>query len=369
MYQDHDTANAIGSKSYNALMGELVALETQNMENEGKNKNIPEEDCVDFVAATTATLGVPSPCLSKTRSFDESPHSASDEPKVRKGDLEEEAELLMALEMSELPTSVGDPFAASIDAAPLLVSSDESTHLEKVMPVGSGDKSEKHDAAYNNSHQSELSVPDDCNASGNVRSDLISFETTPVQTACSSQLETTEVNGSDQPTDLKSEDLLSKDLVAKITGNESDQIKSAVSFSHGRESESMDENHTDASQGGEKSENQVKLATNAHEVVDINKQNGSNMTDISCLSASNVSSDSSSGRMLGIDESEALTSSGEGSEPIYEGEECILDSGTSVFEDREPVYEGEAVLAKQADKGMLRPKDEITPQQGEFYTI
>ncbi|KAM5572646.1 ubiquitin carboxyl-terminal hydrolase MINDY-1 [Rosa sericea] len=365
--QDHDTANAIGSKSYNTLTGELVALETQNMESESKGKNIPQEDCVDFVAATTATLGVPSPSLSKTRSFDESPHSASDEPKVRKGDREEEAELLMALQMSEaeLPTAVGDPFAASIDA-PLLVSSDESTHLEKVMPVGSVDKSEKHDAECSNSHQSELSVPDNI-APRNESSDLISFETAPGQTACSSRLETTEVNNNGQPTSVKSEDL-PKDLVTKSTGNESDQIKGAVSFSPERNNESIDENHTDVSKGGEKFEDQVKLATNADGIVEINKQIGSNMTQVPCLSASNVGSDSSSGRMLEIDESETLTSSGEGSEPIYEGEERILDSGTTVSEQREPVYEGEAVLAKQADKGMLdaRSKDEITPQEGEL---
>ncbi|KAL6181928.1 hypothetical protein ACLB2K_048576 [Fragaria x ananassa] len=362
--QDNDTATAIGSKSYNTIMGELVALETQNMESECKGKNIPQEDCVDFVAATTATLGVPSPSLSKTKSFEESPHSASDEPKLRKGDREEEEELLMALQLSEaeLPTSVGDPFAASIDSPPLLVSSDESTHLEKVMPVGSVDKSEKHDAE---SHQLELSVPDNT-ASRNEWSDLMSFETTPGQTACSSRLETTEVKYNDQPTSVKFEDV-PKDLVTKRTGNESDLIKGTVSTSPDSNDESIDENHTDVLKGGEKIEDQVNLATNADGIVEINKQNGSNMTEVPCIPASNVGSDSSSGRMLGIDESEALMSSGEGSEPIYEGEECILDSGSTVFEG-EPVYEGEAVLTKQADKGTLdaRSKDEITPQQGEL---
>ncbi|CAH8334097.1 unnamed protein product [Eruca vesicaria subsp. sativa] len=52
---DVEAANAIGSKSYNASQGD------QN----------PEDDSVDFAAAlTTAALGVPSPCLLKTRSFD-----------------------------------------------------------------------------------------------------------------------------------------------------------------------------------------------------------------------------------------------------------------------------------------------------------
>ncbi|MQK89928.1 DUF544 domain-containing protein, partial [Escherichia coli] len=75
--QDYDTANAIGSKSYNALTGELVSLETLNTEVQRKS-NL-EEDCVDFVAATTAALGVPSPSLSKARSFDDSPHSVFDQ--------------------------------------------------------------------------------------------------------------------------------------------------------------------------------------------------------------------------------------------------------------------------------------------------
>ncbi|BBH03283.1 Protein of unknown function D [Prunus dulcis] len=271
--QDDDTANAIGSKSYNALMGELVALETWNMESECKNT--PEEDCVDFAAATTATLGVPSPCLSKTRSFDESPHSASDEPKARKGDLEEEAELIMALKMSEgeLTTTVGDPLGATTDNAPPSVGSDGSTRPENVMCVDSVDKSEKHTAEYNNIHLSDLSVPEDCNAS----------------------------------------------------------------------------------------RNESQLTTDAHGSLD--KQNGRNMAEASCLSAPNVGLDSSSGRVQQTDAVDTLTSSG--GEPIYEGEERILDSGTTVLQDKEPVYEGEVVLANQADKSPLdaRSKGEITPQQ------
>ncbi|VVB07686.1 unnamed protein product [Arabis nemorensis] len=97
--QDVEAANAIGSKSYNALMGELVALETQNVETQGDQN--PGEDSVDFAAATTAALGVPSPCLSKTRSFDDSPPAAAELRRMRKGDLEEETELLQALQLSQ----------------------------------------------------------------------------------------------------------------------------------------------------------------------------------------------------------------------------------------------------------------------------
>ncbi|KAL6531565.1 hypothetical protein OROMI_027928 [Orobanche minor] len=102
--QDHDTAIAIGSKSYDALLEELVSLGPQNTEIIPKS-NAEEKDCADFVAATTTALGVPSPSLSKTRCFDDSPRSISDQVS-RKGDLEEEEEeeeeLSRALEISKV---------------------------------------------------------------------------------------------------------------------------------------------------------------------------------------------------------------------------------------------------------------------------
>uniref|UniRef100_A0A1J3FYL5 Protein FAM63A n=1 Tax=Noccaea caerulescens TaxID=107243 RepID=A0A1J3FYL5_NOCCA len=117
--QDVEAANAIGSKSYNALMGELVALETQNVEaREDQNRG---EDSVDFAAATTAALGVPSPSLSKTRSFDDSPPAAVELRRLRKGDLEEETELLQALQLSQgqgndsAPNTHGD--STNLDSA------------------------------------------------------------------------------------------------------------------------------------------------------------------------------------------------------------------------------------------------------------
>ncbi|XP_071730590.1 uncharacterized protein [Rutidosis leptorrhynchoides] len=79
--QDYETSNAIGSKSYNTLMGELVALETQNMESVSK-KN-PQESSVDFVA-TKENLEV----------------TVTDE-QIKRGDLEEETEILRALKLSE----------------------------------------------------------------------------------------------------------------------------------------------------------------------------------------------------------------------------------------------------------------------------
>lgn len=70
IHLDKETAEALGSESYNAIMVELIALETKNMKT--KHKNNPEEDTVDFAAAT---LGVLSPCIPKSRSFNESSFS------------------------------------------------------------------------------------------------------------------------------------------------------------------------------------------------------------------------------------------------------------------------------------------------------
>nr|GMD98773.1 ubiquitin carboxyl-terminal hydrolase MINDY-2 [Ipomoea batatas] len=119
--KDHDTAKAIGSKTYNTLMGELVALETRDMGSE--HKKSAENDGVDFVAATTAALGVPSPTLSGGKSFNDSSVSISDKHKARKGDIEEEEELQRALELSmaEGPISSGDDLLTNVQNSPNVV--------------------------------------------------------------------------------------------------------------------------------------------------------------------------------------------------------------------------------------------------------
>lgn len=55
-------------------------------------------------------------------------------------------------------------------------------------------------------------------------------------------------------------------------------------------------------------------------------------------------------------------------EPLYEGEEKILDSTLSAYEDREPIYEGEMVLTEQAtiareDAGSISSNDQVTERQ------
>jgi hypothetical protein len=95
--------------------------------------------------------------------------------------------------------------------------------------------------------------------------------------------------------------------------------------------------------------------------------------------AMNPDSDSSSVRIepavadTSSDVTEPLTPGVDGSEPMYEGEECILDTGTKAYEDREPMYEGEVILAEQGNKSHLDvcnlgSVDEVTPEQGKLIT-
>ncbi|XP_062074175.1 uncharacterized protein LOC133778306 [Humulus lupulus] len=365
--QDYETANAIGSKSYNTLMEELVALETRN---EREYKNSPEEDCVDFAAATTATLGVPSPCLPKARSFDDSPHLDTNQEKARKGDLEEEAELLRALKMSksELLPSLDDPLVADVNKGPVSFSSDESTHVQKIVPVGSVDMLEKHVFENNIFHNPDLSILADCNASRNGSDELMCFGSTPEHSLYPFS-KANEENSIDPRTYVEPEGYSPIiDEVEKSSVDTLAKIQSSVSLSPGMSTQSVNEHHANISQSSEISNNISNSTIYIHTTAD--KKVECYSTELSSLSAPNADmpSDSSSDQMLQLNTSEALTSSVDGSEPIYEGEECILDPATTVYEDREPIYEGEVVLANQADKSTIdsSPKDEISPEAGEL---
>lgn len=305
--RDYNTANAIGSKSYNTLMEELVALEAQNIERD-QNNNLEEGDSVDFAAATTATLGVPSPSLSRTMSFEDSPLSVSDQSKSRKGDMEEEAELVRVLKLSdaEKATSVSDPL--------VVLANDNSDNLVEITDKVQGQSFESQDV-----NQSEPSVSDDSKASSTAEGDLASSETNTIEA----------VEGN----------------ISKLGKDEHDQISELGKDEH------------DQSQSTSTSYSLEQLE---------------NKTDISAAVPPG-DFDSSSGRMQHVDHlTEAFTPSIGGNEPIYEGEECILDAVT-VYENREPVYEGEVVLAKQTDEDTgdaydVNRKTEITPQQGEIIS-
>ncbi|CBI34769.3 unnamed protein product, partial [Vitis vinifera] len=322
--QDSETANAIGSKSYNALVGELVALDSRNME--GEPKSTPEEDCIDFAAATTATLGVPSPSLSRARSFEDSPHSISDNQTVRKGDLQEEAELSRILKLSEaeLSTTVDDSLIVNAIGG-------ISIHSDSVVVNTNGEISVSSDQNF---HQQEAAISDDYNALSRDENNLPSSQTTPAEGT----------NG--------------ENLV---------QNENAPSPSTRRDPISADESSVVILGGDEKIQKQFTSTANVHEQTD--NQSACGTTEASGLSTTNT--DLSGGRRLNVVVSADFTPSVDDGEPIYEGEECILDSNTTIYEDREPMYEGEVVLAEQADKDSVDScnigfKDELTPLQGEL---
>ncbi|KAK7309008.1 hypothetical protein RJT34_05402 [Clitoria ternatea] len=367
--QDYDTTNAIGFKSYNALMGELVSLETLNME--VQHKNNPEEDCVDFVAATTAALGVPSPSLSKARSFDDSPHSGSDH-KPRKGDLEEEVELLRVLKLSEAdsPASASDPIVGYVNGGETSVSMDRSIYDKQVINGESGDKLENSTTAVNSDlREPEPFLSDDCAASGKVNNEQIS-STSTLDEAANSSMKTDATSDHHQLAYMVTDESIDQNnVIEKNSLNALVQNESEVIPSPEKSSVSLFESCAYISGGSGKVHDQSTVTTIDRGIVD--ESHGPNTTGLSHLSPSHTNSDSSSVRYHQPGASGALPSSVDGSEPIYEGEECVLDTRTGNFEDREPVYEGEMVLAEQADKSTLaapdvRVKDEITPEQGEL---
>ncbi|KAK9079692.1 hypothetical protein SSX86_001365 [Deinandra increscens subsp. villosa] len=311
--QDSDTADAIGLKSYNTLMGELVSLDTQNTESEIKNS---EEDFVDFVAATTASLGVPSPSLPRTKSFDEK--------KERKGDLEEEQELLIALKLSETENDL------KVDNTVENNSSENSDDpsLRKQEPENDV-KVDNTDTVKNNS--SENSNDPSLKKQEPENDDVLTFQTDQVQDVSSS-------------------------LQEKLH----DQIE-ASSEKHDmlvKSEKAMD------------SQGDTDLAPPVNTLVDNSRDE--QIQDQS-VEGNDVNLQSLKGLVQSTDESSSmcLSESGDGSEPIYEGEEHIQETSTANYEDGEPMYEGEVGLADQVDKvsssaDEVKGKDGITTKQGEL---
>lgn len=363
--QDSATANAIGSKFYNALAAEVaVALETQNRE--GQSKNTPDEECIDFVAATTATLGVPSPNLTRTRSFDGPPHFVSDNQIPRKGDLEEAAELLRALKLSEADAPlVIDTVVGPINGENTSVTIDENACDKEVTLVSSTDELKYNSVVGNNYlHELEPSLPDNCIGSGRNSTERRSTESTLGEAAKLSSKNDAVID-LDQSTSMGHEksmgqnDVGEKNCLDKFVQNENSSL-----LSPRKDSLTSHESHGHVL-GEDKVHYQSMLTTTDHAISE--KPHEDYATRLSCLSALDTNSDFSSGGIEQTDAAEGLASSVDGNEPIYEGEECVLGTESATVEDREPVYEGEVVLAEQADKSTvpdpgIRAKCEITPQ-------
>lgn len=249
-----------------------------------------------------------------------------------KGDLEENAELLRVLKLSEADpnasTSVSDSVVGHANGGAISLCIDGNMCTGQIIAVDSGIKLEKNfDVGNNDLHKPEPSLADDCSPSGKDSNELISSAYT-----LSIKIDT--INGL---------------CHLNYIGSDESIVKNDVSIKVGQV------------------HNQSTLTTSNHEAAV--GPRGYDATGLSSLSTSHTNSDLSSVIFQQTDASVALASIVDGNEPIYEEEECVLNT-TANFEDSEPDYEAEVVLAEQADKisfatSGLRAKDEINPQQGQ----
>ncbi|RWW11631.1 hypothetical protein GW17_00024738 [Ensete ventricosum] len=324
---------AIGSKSYNTLVAELVAFETKRSEGDSRGE---EEDCVDFAAATAATLGVPSPNLSRGRSFDDHQVPDPDDQRKGKGDIQEEEELMRVLNLSK--AEVSNPVSASILSVSGL--NDSSLGL---------DANYKRSCAGNCADTFGEQARDDCNKSNH-----------------SDSFASQECNAS---TDFKGVVFAEDDSVLSnvVAGNDTCQTdhEGSVIYDISNKSEEIDmvmpnqATHFQSPDNGGSdrycSYKDLMIVSANDESISkacsgdtCNSQIHENSTDrLDKASPYNLQSSNGIEELSNV--SEVVTSC-PGGEPIYEGEECILESGLPIYADREPVYEGEMVLAEQAEQ-------------------
>ncbi|CAI9093901.1 OLC1v1029503C3 [Oldenlandia corymbosa var. corymbosa] len=351
--QDCETANAIGSRSYNTLMGDLVALDTQNLET--GNKKPAEEDSVDFVAATTAALGVPSPSLSRGRSFDD-PSVSPEYLEGRKGDVEEEAEVSGVMKLSESVTHTSptdDLFLAPPSSS---LDTDSVLHINNSESVSFVADSKSQ--GYNGSQIPCLDTVITPNSSVTFNKDS---ETVSQEAICLSF--NTELGDScDQSQGKAPSENVEKDVVKTPVDMNGVSLVSSLSDSAG-----VSESNVHISENHEVKRN---LSDSTSEVLELgNRQNGHETSDATSVPSNAQDTDLVNGRQSNVDEREGFSSSVNDCEPIYEGEENILESRATSNESREPVYEGEVVLAEQGIKNLElsdTKKDEISPTQGEL---
>ncbi|KAJ0906877.1 putative MINDY deubiquitinase [Helianthus annuus] len=296
---DSETAEAIGLKSYNTLMGELVALDTQNPQSEVKNPN-PEEDFVDFAAATTASLG--------RLKNDVAVNTSKNNPSENSND--------PSLEEKQKPEN-DDGLTFQTD---------------RVQHVSSPLQDKLHDQNEGASEKHDTLIKSEKDTDGQDESDLAP----PVNT-----------------------NVDNSSVKKKI--HDEEKIDFALTVNTNVDNSSVEKIHDQ-----EKSD--LAPPVNTH----VDNPPIEKIQDQS-VEGNVVNLESSKDLMQSNDESESkcLTESGDGSEPIYEGEEHIQETSTANYENREPVYEGEVVLAGQVDKvrsnaDEVKGKDGITPKQGEL---
>ncbi|XP_075505837.1 uncharacterized protein LOC142542855 isoform X2 [Primulina tabacum] len=361
--QYHETADAIGSKSYNFLMGELVSLDTQTLEKNDEKRNqegdsvdfvaattetlgVPspclsrgqsfnnsphrskkgdiEEDSVDFVAATTATLGVPSPCLSRGQSFNNSPHRS------KKGDIEEEAELLRVLKLSEAETSYPPVGGGVTDVNfPDIVQIDKSelaTHSEALEKNVTG------------LVKTGTSMSDNISILNNDIVDLKHPEAVSLETDCSISNAYPQ-NFCTQPT--LEESTRHYENVAENTGSGADN-ENVHSVSFKQDPSSVSDSFRDKSRS-EHAQSDFTSTAGSEEPRE--NQNGFKAGDSSSVLTTTIVMDSSSSILHGGDEPNVFIPSVDGGEPIYEEQldKDGLDGSDLNSKDRISIRQGELI--------------------------
>ncbi|CAM8901111.1 unnamed protein product [Rhodiola kirilowii] len=372
--QDLETANAIGSKSYNRIMSELVSLETRAVTGNDKS------DFIDFSAATTAVLGIPSPSLSRGRSFDEPPRSvAEDGNNIKKGDLEENAALLRALKLSEDPYSASkDDSASHITKEQILTDSHSGVETMQGSPSSSVDHERQPTSVAEQNGSGSLPsspmMPNDCE---NQTSDVTTSE--PVTVGKEGEYLIHETHHFNNAKHVPSVDTLENSTVGEVIQSEQENIfsfdKTCVNDTTAMLVQEDSETFVGPESGPTSTVANHLLVSCSLNSLPENSTSASNNnlgalnrtelnTEDSSLVISDTKSDSFSGRSQNDDEATLLNTGAK--EPAYEGEELMLDSGKTSNENCEPMYEGEVVLAEQADLGeaTVSSKDGLTPAQG-----
>ncbi|VAI78695.1 unnamed protein product [Triticum turgidum subsp. durum] len=367
--QDTDTASAIGSKSYNALASGLAEYKSEKPAEE--DKHVAEEETVDFAAATAAALGVPSPTVSLGKSFDESTLSDSAELQMRRGDREEDEELRRVLSLSKAESTNVVDGSVSFSTSQSHSSSNiedtprsESFVLEAPEVVGLSNKEEgSHDSTLQNtnsdanvsevaSSESEQALTSKETEEDGKRDALVAHLDIPVQSsestvACPSHESSVLDGEASAPAPAPDLAEASKETCREHSTMQIHDTQSSDTAPQVSDTENSCDSATVTSQATPMGATPQAYDT-APQVSD---------TENSCDSGTVTSQATPMGaipeqdeKVASLDTAVLASSSIQGNEPIYQGEEHVLGSGNMAFQTEEPVYEGEVVLAEQADK-------------------
>lgn len=316
-----------------------------------------DNDSVDFAAATTAALGVPSPSLSRGISFDYCDDSLPVDQRKGKGDIEEEEELMRILNLSR--AEVSGPASDAISVVPH--SQDGTTPFAFEISTVSSVQDNVDDSE--NLDLSDKTIPLECDASGDCKDDAFITEVVSVDD------DALLLNGNFGSNADQGNPVVS--AYSSISGDLTDNINQ-VPLIQSTETDGFDEEGACPS-----GDNLSSLFTSAGDSLTSQLQNKINDDAERCAPADFIDSSAQHPnfqppleRKELLDVADNISSLAIG-EPIYEGEDHILDSRLSGYEDREPIYEGEMVLAEQAtialdDAGSLQSNDQVTERQCKF---